>query len=89
MHFEKFSWLEGLQAIRAGVAAVAHSDWVIPASGGYRLDMCGAGTAHALSAGPAVVLGHHRSEGFGALVALGDVVVWHPVVWSSHILHKT
>lgn len=71
------------------MAAVTHSDWVVPASGGHRPDVCGAGAAHTLSTGPAVVLGHGRSEGFGALVALGDVLVWHPVVWPSHIFHKT
>lgn len=71
------------------MAAVTHSDWVVPASGGDGLDMCGAGTTHTLPAGPAVVLGHCWSEGFGALVALGDVLVWHPVVWPSHIFHET
>lgn len=90
MHFEKFSWLKkSSQAISAGVAAVTHSDWVVPASGGHRPDVCGAGAAHTLSTGPAVVLGHYRSEGFGALVALGDILVWYPVVWPSHIFNKT
>lgn len=84
-HLRKFS----SQSILAGVAAVTHSDRVVPASGGHRLDVCGAGAAHALSTRPAVVLGHHCSEGFGALVALSDVVVRHPVVWPSHVFHKT
>lgn len=77
------------QTIRAGVAAVTHSDWVVPASGGHRLDVWGAGAAHTLPTCPAVVLRHCWSEGFGALVALGDVLVWHPVVWPSHAFHKT
>ena len=71
------------------MAAVAHSDRAVPAPGGHGLVVCGAGAAHALPTGPAVVLGHRWSEGFGALVALGDVLVRHPVVRPSHVFHKT
>lgn len=51
--------------------------------------MCGAGAAHALPARSTVVLGHDRSEGFGALMALSDVLVGDPVVGSRHFFHKT
>ena len=87
--FEKLSWFEMSQSIGAGVAAVTHSDRVVPASGGHGPDVCGAGVTHALSTGSAVVLGHGCSEDLGALVALGDVLVRNPVVGPSHILHKT
>lgn len=70
------------------MAAVAHPDRVVPAAGGHGLDASGALAAHALSAGPAVVLGHDGREGLGALVALGDVLVRHPVVRPSHVLHE-
>lgn len=78
----------GSQSIRAGVAAVAHPDRVVPAPGGHRPDVRGAGAAHTLSTGPAVVLGHGWSERLGALVALGDILVWYPVVRPGHLLHK-
>jgi len=87
--FEKYSWLWWSQAVCAGVAAVTHSDWMVPASRRHRLVVCGAGTADTLPTGPAVVLRHGWGKGFGALIALGDVLVWDPVVWSSHILHET
>lgn len=95
MRFKKFSWFKkkekkkGSQTICAGMAAVTHSDWVVPASRGHGSDVCGAGTAYTLATGPAVMLGHCRSERFGALVALSDVLVWHPVVWPGHVFHKT
>lgn len=77
------------QSICAGVAAVAHPDRVVPAPGGHRPDVRGAGAAHTLSTGPAVVLGHGWSERLGALVTLGDLLVWNPVVGPGHLLHKT
>lgn len=88
-HFEKFAWWKRSQAVCAGVTAVTHSDRVVPTSRGHGLVVCGAGPANALPTGPAVVLRHGWSERFGALVALGDVLVWHPVVWPSHVLHET
>lgn len=77
------------QGVCTGVATVTHPDRVVPASGRHRPAVCGAGTTHPLPTGPAVVLGHDWSEGFRALVALGDVLVGYPVVWPSHVLHKT
>lgn len=77
------------QAVRASVAAVTDSDRVVPASRGHRPGLCGAGAAHALSAGPAVVLGNGRGESLGAEVALRDVVVGNPVVGTSNVLHET
>lgn len=71
------------------MAAVTHPDRVVPASGGHGPDVSGAGATHTLSTGSAVVLGHCWSEGLGALVALGDILVWNPVVRPSHVLHKT
>lgn len=50
--------LKWSQTVRASVAAVANSNWVVPASGGHRPGLCGAGAAHTLSTGPAVVLVH-------------------------------
>lgn len=77
------------QAVRASVAAVTDSDWVVPASRGHRPGLCGAGAAHALSAGPAVVLGNGRGESLGAVVALRDVLVGNPVVGTSNVFHET
>lgn len=75
--------------VGAGEAAVAHSDRVVPASGGHGFDVCGTGATHPLATGPAVVLGHGCSEGFGALMTLDDVLIRHPVIWSSHVLYET
>lgn len=77
------------QAFSVSVAAVTHSDRVVPAPGGNGSDVAGAGPTHTLSTGPAVVLGHGCCEGFGALVTLSNVLVWYPVVWPGYILHKT
>lgn len=77
------------QTVGASVAAVTHSDWVVPASRGHWAALRGAGAAHALSARPAVVLGDGRGEGLGAVVALRDVLVGHPVVGTSNVLHET
>jgi len=82
------SFFYSSQAALAAVASVTHPDRVVPASRGHGLDAGGARPAHALTARPAVVLGHGRGEGLGALVALGDVVVRHPVVGPSHVLHE-
>lgn len=71
----------------AGVAAVTHSNWVVPAPGWHTHEVRGAWAAHTLPTHPAVVLGHGRGEGLGALVTLGDVLVGHPVVWPSDVLH--
>lgn len=79
----------GSQGFRAGEAAVTHSDGVVPASGGHGFDVCGTGATHSLPAGPTVVLGHGCCEGLGALMAPGDVLIWNPVVRSSHIFYKT
>lgn len=76
------------QAVWAVVAAVADPDRVVPASGRDGLGVGGAGAAHALPAGPAVMLGHGWGEGFGALMALADALVWDPVVGSGHVLHE-
>lgn len=81
--------LKHSQALCASMAAVTYSDWVVPAPGGNRPDVAGAGTTHTLSTGPAVVLRHGCCKDFRALVALGDVLVWYPVVWPGCILHKT
>lgn len=81
--------LKHSQALCASMAAVTYSDWVVPAPGGNRPDVAGAGATHTLSTGPAVVLRHGCCEDFRALVALGDVLVWYPVVWPGYILHKT
>lgn len=89
MSSEKFAWRKRSQGVRAGVTTVTHSDRVVPASRGHGLVVCGAGPAHALPTGPAVVLRHGWGERFGALVARGDVLVRHPVVWPSHVLHET
>lgn len=70
------------------MAAVTDSDRVVPAPGGNGPDVAGAGATHTLSAGPAVVLRHGYCEDLRALVALGDVLVWYPVVWPGDILHK-
>lgn len=77
------------QALAAGVAAVTNPDRVVPASRRHRPGVGGAGPAHALSAGPAVVLGHGWGEASVALVAPGDVLVGNPVVGSSNILNET
>lgn len=71
------------------MASVADPDRVVPAPRWDGLDVCGAGTAHALATGPAVVFRHGRGEGLGTLVALDDILVRYPVVWPSNALHET
>lgn len=84
----KSGGLSRSQALGAGVAAVTHPDRVVPAPGGNGPEVAGAGPAHTLSTGPAVVLGHGRCEAFRALVTLGNVLVWYPVVRPGDVLHK-
>ncbi len=70
-------------------AAVTHSHRVVPATRGHRPGLHRAVPTHSLTACPAVVLGHAGGEGFSTAVALGDLMVWDPIVWFRNSLYET
>lgn len=77
------------QGIPAVSAAVTHSHWVVPATRRHWPGLPGAVPAHSLPACPAVVLGHAWDEGFSTAVALGDLMIRDPIIWSRNSLYKT
>jgi len=62
---------------------------VVPATRGHWPGPTGAVPAHSLPACPAVVLGHAGDEGLSTAVALGDLMIRDPIVWSRNSLYKT
>ena len=71
------------------VTGSAHAHGVVPASRGHGPALRGAVITHALSAGPAVVLGQLGAELAPTAVAAQDVLVGHPVGGPCRVLHQT
>ncbi len=77
------------QGIPAFSTAITHSHRVVPAMRGHWPGLHRAVPAHSLTTCPAVVLGHAGGEGFSTAVALDDLMVWDPIIWSRNSLYET